>query len=94
MLLSADEAENVWCPFGRALMTASNETRGIVAMAAVNRGTDSDKGTNCLANACMAWRWAGWETDFGTVAPAPPDDAKTGPRLGYCGLAGKPYRAV
>lgn len=50
--------------------------------------------TRCIASACMAWRWAGWEQQaHGTIAPAPLPADRTGPRLGYCGLAGKPWGA-
>lgn len=66
-------------------------------MTAVNRGKEAGKGTNCVANACMVWRWAGWKIadgDHTPIAPNPLEEDKIGPRLGYCGLAGKPYGAA
>jgi hypothetical protein len=94
MLLSNDDAEGAWCPFGRQLITATDPEKGTVAMTAVNRGQEPSKGTNCVANACMAWRWAGWRlVEGGPIGPGPEDGDKVGPRLGYCGLAGKPYGA-
>lgn len=36
---------------------------------------------HCIADACMMWRWWGWEK-YGD------DDAPT--HVGYCGLAGRP----
>jgi hypothetical protein len=97
MLLSREEAEEVWCPFGRQLISARNVDAGtITAMTAVNRGSERSTGTNCVANACMAWRWAGWMLGpNGTppIGPRPLPEDQKGPRLGYCGLAGTPYGA-
>lgn len=93
MLLSHDDATERWCPYGRAMVTARDDHTGkITALAAVNRGgKDPEKGTNCIGNVCMVWRWGGWPTEFGTYAQAPAAENRTGPRLGYCGLAGKPF---
>lgn len=93
MMVEADRAREVWCPFGRV----SDQPDGVGgAAAAINR--QGKLGTNCLANACMAWRWAGWRIDkkgeAGVVLPNPEQNDRVGPRLGYCGLAGKPYGAV
>jgi hypothetical protein len=87
MLLSNDDAAKVWCPFGRVL---DRPTGG--GSAGVNRM--GGVGTNCIGSACMAWRWAGWRlVENGPIGPGPEDGDKVGPRLGYCGLAGKPYGA-
>ena len=87
MLLSKEGAEGKWCPFGRVAHQPGLLTpEGITS---VNRM--GQMGTNCLANACMCWRWAGWGTEFGTYAQNPIESEKHGPRLGYCGLAGKPF---
>jgi hypothetical protein len=94
MLISQKDAEDKWCPFGRAQTIA--EIPGVgVAMAGVNLGKLKGEGTRCMGDACMQWRWAGWRIKtFDTVAPDPDDENKIGPRLGYCGLAGKPFGAA
>lgn len=88
MMVEADRAREVWCPFGRV----SDQPDGVGgAAAAINR--QGKLGTNCLANACMAWRWAGWrirEGEMSPILPNPDVDNRVGARLGYCGLAGKP----
>lgn len=62
--MTEDEAKTKWCPFARA---AEPQRYGspdpMVPVAAVNRGSDAlrdpswSPNTNCLASACMAWRW-------------------------------------
>lgn len=52
MLLTEEEAKKRWCPFARAIRSASH------AMAAVNRdGPRPDPRALCLASECMAWNW-------------------------------------
>jgi len=49
----------------------------------------------CIGSKCMAWRWAGWEeqpTRLIKPTPHQPHDIDEA-RLGFCGLAGKPYGA-
>ena len=89
--VSEAQARQGWCPFGRTLAKAEKDYA--LALAACNLGPDK-QGTLCLASNCMAWRWAGWDMpDLGTIAPAPRQQDRTGERLGYCGLAGKPWGA-
>jgi len=89
------EAKARWCPFARV-------DSGYVGNGVVNRypkreehgGYRPDGRTemldaqvNCIASACMAWRW---DPDQ-AVGEYHPDYVKTAARRrGYCGLAGKP----
>jgi len=67
MLLTEEEAKTKCCPFVRVPWQNGGW--------AVNR---DDRGSNCIASKCMAWRWG-------------VDDPKTyeGKAPGFCGLAGK-----
>jgi hypothetical protein len=86
MMLTRDQAAEVWCPMVRVPAPAST--------AAYNRaqGTSSvSTSCRCIADKCAMWRW-------GTYV-APPPDAEPGKvcvgikyqsDVGYCGLAGAP----
>ena len=71
MILTEEGAKTKWCPCAR--QSQSND-------ATYNRSSDS--GVNCIASACMAWRW---HTTFDVITGEPIQDGK-----GYCGLAGHP----
>lgn len=61
-------------------------------------GMGSPDGNRCIADQCMAWRWAGIRGDGGTLFNS--DEAKAAAQtgahetneqpVGYCGMAGKP----
>lgn len=96
MLISKEDAATRWCPFVRSPQAAPVGSR-LELVGGCNtqdNGSRPDR-TSCIASGCMAWRWAGWRTKtFGTIAPLPSEDNKDGPRLGYCGLAGKPFEVL
>jgi hypothetical protein len=75
-MMKESDARNKWCPFVRAPLILEG---GIFAVG-VNRGPEGadDDRLHCRASSCMAWRW------YST-------DEHGEKRLGYCGLAGKPY---
>ncbi len=86
MLQSEDQAKGKWCPFTRVGVHSGT---GAVSVNRYPLAATIHEETRCLARGCMAWRWAGWQTTFETVAPLPPEDIRIGERLGYCGLAGE-----
>lgn len=103
MILSADDAKTKWCPFSRVVQRQVVDPKALAPVtnlaSAVNRdalGTALVPTTcRCLADGCLAWRWGGWNvTAGGPVSPNPTNPDNLGPRLGYCGLANKPYGAV
>ncbi len=96
------EAKGKWCPFARVAGVTSHETG---ACASVNRETGEVYrvgNTDCIASACMAWRWLGWvnllrdgslersqtEPGFHVMAHGPTHGAHGCVQVGYCGLAG------
>lgn len=97
-MLTEKEARERWCPFARAIVATlesdgkCGEPTDTVGAAVGNRPGSSQilRQTTCYGANCMAWRWRGWPTRFGTIATAPDEEDITGDRIGYCGLAGKP----
>jgi hypothetical protein len=88
MLLTEDQAKQRWCPHARSvgyLNTSNTNT----AIAGYNRDHPSGQIPACIASSCMAWR-------FNEPKQVRDLDLVTGdvvaekPRLGYCGLSGKP----
>ena len=91
------EAKTCWCPFARIAMAAS-ETQG--NQYASNR---KEAHSNCLASACMVWRWGEGETEFTSeerdgfvyshISRLNGEPCFKRPRgsnrRGYCGLAGE-----
>ena len=74
-----DEARQCWCPFARVMYRERivQAELDAIAMSSFNRVSNGEPdGTRCIADECMAWRWA--------VSEPYQDDS------GYCGLAGKP----
>lgn len=76
--MTEDEAKAKWCPFTRTAKYESGH-----APMAINRPMTDEywpKSLNCIASACMAWRWIGqWDRDLNQA---------TATSSGYCGLAG------
>lgn len=83
MILSINDAKKKWCPFFRvAIFQSSNGMGHSVAGYAPNRQDYDEysplKGSNCIANECMAWKW------YSTA-----ETREFGPkkeRMGFCGL--------
>ncbi|WP_331326485.1 hypothetical protein [Methylobacterium fujisawaense] len=102
MLLSEADARDRWCPFARVTRRESLDPRGEAGGIVLAHGTNRDAlgrvenpaSCRCYASSCMAWRWAGWRTSWGTVATAPAMQDRNGPPLGFCGLSGKPEALV
>jgi hypothetical protein len=67
--MTEDEAKTKWCPHVRGLAASVG--------AAANRTLDGGRhrSADCIASACMAWRWINPDSE----APE-----------GFCGLAGRP----
>jgi hypothetical protein len=115
MLLTEEEARGKWCPATRIAVANSGFT--LIAnritdaeLKALEKGerVPDQRGAkgfgNCIASACMAWRW-GYIAETKTDDPngLPAEDPRTGcdlryigenskrrflPRKGFCGLAG------
>lgn len=83
MLTSEEEAKGLWCFAGRSYCNGTSVNRG-------DNGGGLSR-SRCLGSSCMAWRWQGWKVQ-GAILPQqnPPEEKRSGPRLGYCGLAGEP----
>lgn len=86
--MTEDEAKTKWCPF----------VRNDYALTGGNRYKEAPhKVAPCIGSACMAWRWrdlAGeWDRRENKIEQAngrqcePPPSF---PKVGYCGLAGRP----
>lgn len=87
MLVEESDARKRWCPASRVI---NKEGSGGGNRWDGSRPEDAPNGSLCLGSSCMAWRWAGWETTFNTVAVSPRPEDRIGDLLGYCGLAGTP----
>jgi len=61
MILTKGQAKRLWCPF--AHIPGSPKSPGAIG----NRSQKGEppKGTMCLADACMFWRWADAAKDRG-----------------------------
>jgi hypothetical protein len=89
------EAKTKWCPFARsAAAVAMPNASGIITsysagLVAHNRDNPNGHIPACIASHCMAWRWIGKKKlrDIDLVSS---DVVEEPPRLGYCGLSGKP----
>jgi hypothetical protein len=81
------EARTKWCPFVR-------NTSGTGSSWNRNHDSDPALGSNCIASACMAWRWAMRQTNeppHPMLHVSPPWRPEYEPtEHGYCGLAGSP----
>lgn len=63
--MTEEEAKTKWCPFSRALMFDNRtlDAKSVSMTGGVNRVigkhiVNADAApTNCIASACMAWRW-------------------------------------
>jgi hypothetical protein len=77
MVVTEEQARDLWCPFVRS-------TRG--ASVATNRDSDGSivKRVTCVGSACMMWRQE-------VPSPERNEAAKTQGIRGYCGLAGVPW---
>lgn len=86
MLLTEDEAKTKWCPHVRH----PDEVGGTFNRGRVEPLNDHEHndGTlcNCIASACMAWRWADL-LHAGTVVK---EGRPIAAMKGFCGLAGNP----
>lgn len=88
--VSEAQAREGWCPFSRVFASLHGDEAA--AVGSFNRMDPMPPQANCMGAGCMAWRWAGWWRDgIGAIAATPRTDGQDGPRLGYCGLAGKPW---
>jgi hypothetical protein len=82
------EARSRWCPFARSVRQIPVGGSQIAIMAH-NRDNPDGNIPACIASSCMAWRWLTPKVlrDIDLVTS---DVVEEKPRLGYCGLAGKP----
>ena len=86
MFVTEQQAQRRWCPFGRQ-PTAANLPSGHT-MVAANRQPNGDVPA-CLGSLCMCWRWASGKQLL-DIDPTTDKVMEEEPRLGYCGLSGKP----
>jgi hypothetical protein len=106
--VTEDEAKTKWCPFARTVETdgrGSTNGRNRVASTGVAEKVLAAEllGAQCIASACMAWRWS-LDSDFNGPPNLHKDEAEVDRRFaaitdpnkssfrkgGYCGLAGQP----
>lgn len=82
MLVTPEEAQKRWCPFGRQPTVVA----GAAFAVAANRQPNGDV-PSCLGPLCMAWRWQGAKQvrELDMVTGEVVDEQ---PRRGYCGLSG------
>lgn len=75
--MTEEEARKKWCPFTRSITTTVDDIPS----------TNGSLKFECIASACMAWRWKPKVRVAidGEVVGYDPDDTN-----GYCGLAGSP----
>ncbi len=73
--MTASEAHEKWCPFGRTYAYANDTAVTVNENDA--RGSTSAR---CIASGCMAWRWESLDATV-VVLDKPPH--------GFCGLAGR-----
>ena len=90
MIVSVGEAKKLWCPFGRVALNQKNEQKGTYNRVWMNEEQEArlSKGSFCIADKCMAWRWAEEKSirDIDLVT----GDIEKRERLGYCGNSGHP----
>jgi hypothetical protein len=82
-MLTEKQAREKWCPHSRDSSTGGNRAR-FGAQEALQYEAEACADFPCIASACMAWRWAGWEIDPKSGRPI-----VSKPVAGYCGLAGE-----
>ena len=76
------DAKTKWCPFARAVSRIGNGEH------VINRSSgDINVGVNCVASACMAWRWV--ETHIDDPAGGS-EMILSGDTHGFCGMAVDP----
>lgn len=85
--MTPDEARTKWCPFARAPSRIDGDSEDHMPIAGINREPlgELDVGAFCLADECMAWRWA--YSPQQAARDRMPGAAQFKP-AGYCGLAG------
>lgn len=83
--MTEEEAKEKWCPMVKPFFVPTHEYAERTALLNVTR---NEGGNNCIASACMMWRWEKSpeyvaklnKNNVGDLAIA----------VGFCGLAGKP----
>lgn len=87
MIIPEQEALERWCPHARSFFAVQIQGKWVEAVA--NRDKPDGMIPACIGSKCMAWRWHSAkkikELDIVSL-----DVVDQGPRLGYCGLSGKP----
>jgi hypothetical protein len=88
MFFTEEEAHRKWCPFARSMRVINTADRTTVVIGH-NRDSPDNTIPSCIASSCMAWRFAEPKPirDIDLVTS---DVVQSRPRLGYCGLSGKP----
>ena len=102
MLVTEEQAREMWCPAARVIWAKRRETgekgwitTGDVAFnrAQIERGAEEYILGYCIGSRCMWWRWeAGAQKSDCDGTVSVPNEQHTAGRLacGYCGMAGKP----
>lgn len=82
-MLTEEEAKTKWCPHVRVLASTDGAKAGVNMILTGDDLLPDRSKSNCIASACMAWRWRRRYADDAK-------EAKISHVTGYCGLAGKP----
>lgn len=86
MILSPEEAKTKWCPHARiAKGEASTNRSEEWDHDAMNYVTAPDSGAYCLADRCMAWRWAKDRSPEEVEQRNSWMNGQAKPPAGYCG---------
>lgn len=87
MLVTAEQALGMWCPHARQL--DFHRSAGINTLISGYNRVDNGNIPACISDKCMAWHWAE-EKRLRDIDLVSSDIVEIKPRLGYCGLSGKP----
>ena len=89
VILSEEAALSKWCPMARSVGRSRDGGNIDRVLAGYNRDHESGQIPACIASSCMFWRFVDQKRlrDLDLVTG---DIEEAVPRLGYCGMAGKP----
>lgn len=95
--MTEDEAKTKWCPYASFKFSAMSDSAGANREGGPSHKPENysflEKGTRCLASACMAWRWRVAYPErpphLNGLYPGPPAPPPiVSDTEGRCGLAG------
>lgn len=98
MLMTEENAADIWCPQSRVLLPI-NQAGNRISTFQMKNANERDKqfyeaqiaDCSCIGSRCAMWRWSGTHAKrYITVNGQPELLQSPETRQGYCGLAGKP----